>query len=105
MYIIGLVKARLLGASQARGQVLTFLDSHVECVKGWIQPLLARIVQDRTRLVSPVIDVIVDENFEYQTASSELWGSFDWTIQFKWKTMPHRELYRRRSNPDTAPIR
>ena len=43
----GLIRARLLGANVAKGKVLTFLDAHCEAAIGWLQPLMARIAQNR----------------------------------------------------------
>jgi polypeptide N-acetylgalactosaminyltransferase len=57
-------RARLLGASEAQGDVLTFLDSHVETTEGWLEPLLAEVATDRRRVACPIIDVISDETFE-----------------------------------------
>lgn len=43
----GLIRARLRGAAATKGQVITFLDAHCECTTGWLEPLLARIKEDR----------------------------------------------------------
>lgn len=100
----GLVKARLRGASIARGEVLTFLDAHCECSEGWLEPLLHEIHKNKSTVVSPLIDVISDSTFEYLVGSDVTWGGFSWNLNFKWYHVPQREMVRRGMNR-TAPIR
>uniref|UniRef100_A0A5F8AHE7 Polypeptide N-acetylgalactosaminyltransferase n=1 Tax=Macaca mulatta TaxID=9544 RepID=A0A5F8AHE7_MACMU len=97
----GLVRARLLGASAARGDVLTFLDCHCECHEGWLEPLLQRIHEEESAVVCPVIDVIDWNTFEYLGNSGEPQiGGFDWRLVFTWHTVPERERIRMRSPVD-----
>ncbi|XP_045477623.1 polypeptide N-acetylgalactosaminyltransferase 5 isoform X1 [Harmonia axyridis] len=100
----GLIRARLLGAKNVKGQVITFLDAHCECTEGWLEPLLARIVENRKTVVCPIIDVISDETFEYVTASDMTWGGFNWKLNFRWYRVPQREM-ERRNNDRTSPLR
>lgn len=44
---LGVAGCRTLGAARAAGEVLVFMDSHCECLKGWLEPLLERVAQDR----------------------------------------------------------
>uniref|UniRef100_A0A8C7ZRV3 Polypeptide N-acetylgalactosaminyltransferase n=1 Tax=Oryzias sinensis TaxID=183150 RepID=A0A8C7ZRV3_9TELE len=80
----GLITARLLGASVATGDTLTFLDAHCECFNGWLEPLLARIAQN-------------------YTAVNHNRGNFDWGLSFGWESLPDHEKQRRKD--ETYPIK
>lgn len=83
----GLIRARMFGARKATGDVLIFLDSHIEVNQDWIQPLLQRVHEDKTNVAMPVIDVINAQTFRY--ASSPLVrGGFNWGLHFKWENLP-----------------
>lgn len=92
---VGLIRARLLGASKATAPVLTFLDSHIECTPGWLEPLLDRIARDSTNVVCPVIDIIDTETLEYVPNSYMAVGGFDWNLVFNWHNIPDHENKRR----------
>uniref|UniRef100_A0A3P8UAS1 Polypeptide N-acetylgalactosaminyltransferase n=1 Tax=Cynoglossus semilaevis TaxID=244447 RepID=A0A3P8UAS1_CYNSE len=100
----GLMRSRVRGADAATAPVLTFLDSHCECNEHWLEPLLERVAEDKTRVVSPIIDVINMDNFQYVGASADLKGGFDWNLVFKWDYMTLEQRRARQGNP-IAPIK
>ncbi|XP_059169187.1 polypeptide N-acetylgalactosaminyltransferase 13-like [Physella acuta] len=61
---LGVAQAKNLGALYATGDVLIFLDSHVECFPGWYEPLVAPIHDNDKILTVPTIDVIDPDTFE-----------------------------------------
>uniref|UniRef100_A0A914BXT6 Glycosyltransferase 2-like domain-containing protein n=1 Tax=Acrobeloides nanus TaxID=290746 RepID=A0A914BXT6_9BILA len=80
----GLMRAKVYAARNATGDVLVFLDSHVEVNVGWIEPLLNAIQEDPRRIVQPVIDLIKSDNFQYtQVMISK--GGFDVSLRFQWE--------------------
>lgn len=84
----GLVRSRIRGSEAAAAPVLTFLDSHCECNKDWLRPLITAVTLDPMTIASPIIDVIGLEDFKYVPASSRLRGGFDWNLVFKWEFIP-----------------
>ncbi|XP_075612899.1 polypeptide N-acetylgalactosaminyltransferase 3 isoform X3 [Balearica regulorum gibbericeps] len=103
----GLITARLLGASVATGETLTFLDAHCECFYGWLEPLLARIAENPVAVVSPDIASIDLNTFEFSKPSpyghNHNRGNFDWSLSFGWESLPKHENKRRKD--ETYPIR
>lgn len=79
----GLIRARLLGAKKASGNVLIFLDAHVECTDGWIEPLLLRIATDRSVLAVPAVERISSADMRYEKRRSKING-FIWILIFNW---------------------
>lgn len=100
----GLIRSRIIGADVAKAPVLTFLDSHCECGYSWLEPLLLRIKEDYRAVVSPIIDILGMENFQYSAASDLLKGGFDWNLVFKWIYMTEKESSQHAKHP-TAPIK
>lgn len=99
----GLVPARLMGAKHARGDVLTFLDAHCECSRGWMEPLLHRIKESRTAVICPVIDIISDDNFSYTKTFENHWGAFNWQLSFRWFATERPSLRQHPTRPTPTP--
>ncbi|XP_061697542.1 polypeptide N-acetylgalactosaminyltransferase 5 isoform X2 [Syngnathoides biaculeatus] len=100
----GLIRARMAGAAIAKGDVLTFLDSHVECNVGWLEPLLERIYLDRRKVPCPVIEVINDHDMSYKLVDNFQRGIFKWPLVFGWNTLS--DEYVKKKNMTVAdPIR
>ncbi|KAJ8002874.1 hypothetical protein DPEC_G00163490 [Dallia pectoralis] len=53
---LGLAQARISGFKAASADVVAILDAHIEVHNVWAEPLLTRIKEDRTVVVSPVFD-------------------------------------------------
>ncbi|XP_071084723.1 polypeptide N-acetylgalactosaminyltransferase 5-like [Haliotis cracherodii] len=82
----GLIRARLSGYEVASGPVLVFLDSHIECFPGWLEPLLNRIKENPRNVLFPQIDVISSDNFGTGISQMlEQFGVFRWRmLHFNW---------------------
>jgi len=76
----GLMLARMEGAWRAEGDVVLFLDSHIEVTTGWVEPLLARILEDRSHVVVPSIDGIDYDLWDYKVDQGLGVLSFDWSL-------------------------
>ncbi|XP_044073481.1 polypeptide N-acetylgalactosaminyltransferase 5 [Siniperca chuatsi] len=100
----GLIRARLAGAAVAKGEVLTFLDSHVECNVGWLEPLLERIYLDRKKVPCPVIEVVSDKDMSYMLVDNFQRGIFKWPLVFGWSALPD-EYIKKNNMTVSDPIR
>ena len=63
--------------------IWTYFSHPFLFISGWLEPLLDRIAENKSNVVTPVIDVIDDETLKYQfsSAQSTSVGGFDWNLQ------------------------
>ncbi|XP_014224842.1 polypeptide N-acetylgalactosaminyltransferase 1-like [Trichogramma pretiosum] len=102
----GLVRARLKGAKSATGEVLMFLDAHCEVIQQWLEPLLQRIKEKPNAVVTPIIDNISEETFEYSHNDEPSFfqvGGFTWSGHFTWINIQDVDL-KLKSSP-ISPVR
>ena len=99
---IGLIKARMMGAVNSEGPALIFMDAHIEVTKGWLEPLLDRLVINQNITAISVVDTLDMETLEYryrkEPENIPVTG-FDWNLMFNWKSIPESERLRRK-NPN-----
>ncbi|KAL9925492.1 polypeptide N-acetylgalactosaminyltransferase 35A isoform 2-T2 [Glossina fuscipes fuscipes] len=87
----GLIRSRVIGAREAKGEVLIFLDSHIEVNEQWAEPLLRLISEENSTLAVPVIDLINPDTFAY-LSSPLVRGGFNWGLHYKWENLPEGTL-------------
>ncbi|XP_046378144.2 polypeptide N-acetylgalactosaminyltransferase 13-like [Haliotis rufescens] len=97
----GLTRARLMGYEVAQGPVLVFLDSHVECFPGWLEPLLDRIAENPTNVPFPHIPYIDKDHFGSFASMDNQVGIFNWqNLIYTWIFNPEKVEKLRKSTAD-----
>ncbi|XP_041935202.1 probable polypeptide N-acetylgalactosaminyltransferase 8 [Alosa sapidissima] len=81
---LGLSQSRISGWKVASGDVVAILDAHIEVNKGWAEPLLARIKEDRTVVLSPVFDKVSCYDLKLTNYMPSAQG-FDWAMWCKYQ--------------------
>ncbi|XP_054709376.1 putative polypeptide N-acetylgalactosaminyltransferase 10 [Uloborus diversus] len=99
----GLIRARLLGAKAAVGEILVFLDSHTEANVDWLPPLLEPIALNRRTVTCPFIDVIDYETLGYRAQDEGARGAFDWELYYKRLPLLPDDL-KHPANPFKSPV-
>uniref|UniRef100_A0A8C9USS8 Polypeptide N-acetylgalactosaminyltransferase n=1 Tax=Spermophilus dauricus TaxID=99837 RepID=A0A8C9USS8_SPEDA len=97
----GLAQARNTGWAAATAEVVAILDAHIEVNIGWAEPILARIQEDRTVIVSPVFDKICFDTLQLQKYGLAVHG-FNWELWCRYDALPHAWID---LNDVTAPVK
>ena len=94
---LGLIRARMLGASSVIGDVVIVLDSHCEVNLGWLPPLLEPITQDHHIVTCPIIDFIDHDTFQYKPMGSYMRGTFNWRFDYKERPLTAEQMAQRKN--------
>uniref|UniRef100_A0A669CD03 Polypeptide N-acetylgalactosaminyltransferase n=1 Tax=Oreochromis niloticus TaxID=8128 RepID=A0A669CD03_ORENI len=96
----GLIRSRVSGWRVATAPVVALFDAHVEFSVGWAEPILQRIKEDRTRIISPSFDNIKYDTFEIEEYPLSAQG-FDWELWCRYLNPPKSWWHK---GNKTAPI-
>ncbi|XP_051545761.1 polypeptide N-acetylgalactosaminyltransferase 18a isoform X2 [Myxocyprinus asiaticus] len=97
----GLIRSRVSGWRAATASIVALFDAHVEFSMGWAEPILHRIKEDRTRVISPTFDNIKYDTFEIEEYPLSAQG-FDWELWCRYLNPP-KSWWTQKNQ--TAPIR
>ncbi|KAF5894621.1 polypeptide N-acetylgalactosaminyltransferase 18-like, partial [Clarias magur] len=97
----GLIRSRVSGWRASTAPVVALFDAHVEFNTGWAEPILQRIKEDRTRIISPSFDNIKYDTFEVEEYPLSAQG-FDWELWCRYLNPPKSWW---NLNNTTSPIR
>ncbi|XP_071096595.1 polypeptide N-acetylgalactosaminyltransferase 13-like [Haliotis cracherodii] len=103
----GLVMSRLHGAEIARGDVVVFLDAHMEVCTGWSEPLLDRINSQSAIVVQPDVPTIDGDTFDIETGGHVVFrGGFGWDMRYAWMFIPPyvHQMQTSRTDPIPTPV-
>ncbi|XP_049538661.1 putative polypeptide N-acetylgalactosaminyltransferase 9 [Anopheles darlingi] len=82
---LGLIAAKVYGAKASKAQIITFLDSHVECTVGWLEPLIQEVARNATTIAIPTIDLIDLYSMALDKDKGPLRvGAYQWDLNFGW---------------------
>ncbi|KAF7229289.1 probable polypeptide N-acetylgalactosaminyltransferase 8 [Nothobranchius furzeri] len=100
---LGLTQARLSGWNAAAGDVVAILDAHIEVHVQWAEPLLARIKEDRTVILTPVFDRVNFDDLTLTPYAPNAHG-FDWATWCLYESFrPEWYALRDESQPGKSP--
>ncbi|XP_046579950.1 polypeptide N-acetylgalactosaminyltransferase 3-like [Haliotis rubra] len=101
----GLIRSRLFGADVAQGEVLVFLDAHMEVNHGWVEPLLQRLGEEEQLVLQSEIPPILVDTFDVDTGQTvDHRGGFGWDMSYLWFPLPQYLSQFRRSDCDPIPF-
>ncbi|KAK2167002.1 hypothetical protein LSH36_32g00042 [Paralvinella palmiformis] len=102
---IGLIKARLLGARMARGDVIIPLDAHMEVQETWLVALLYEIRRNNKTLATSMLDwmkPLRKDIWSYQMGSNSYMCVFTWDMGFGFGYPRPEILEKQEKHPMTA---
>lgn len=60
-----------------------------------LEPMLARIKENRSNVLCPMVDSITDDTMEYSGNGGYQIGGFTWSLFFNWINVPERDKVNR----------